>query len=62
MLSQVTPSDITIPENGGPQTISLTTSFPHCGILGNMYSCEFAVELKAKDNFQYGTYYLAKLK
>ncbi|XP_076084789.1 von Willebrand factor D and EGF domain-containing protein-like isoform X2 [Mytilus galloprovincialis] len=49
----VTPSDITIPENGGPQTISLTTSIPHCGILGNTYSCEFAVELKAKDNFQY---------
>ncbi|VDI57401.1 Hypothetical predicted protein [Mytilus galloprovincialis] len=52
MGKRVTPSNITVPENGGPQTISLTTSIPHCRILGNTNSCEFAVELKAKDNFQ----------
>ncbi|XP_076084797.1 von Willebrand factor D and EGF domain-containing protein-like [Mytilus galloprovincialis] len=45
------PPSITTSENGTPQEITLKTSIPHCAPMGSKPSCDFAVEIKGRDNF-----------
>lgn len=48
------PPSITTSENGTPQEITLKTSIPHCAPIGSKPSCDFAVEIKGRDNFTNG--------
>ncbi|CAG2228396.1 unnamed protein product [Mytilus edulis] len=51
MGKRAEPPSITTSENGTPQEITLKTSIPHCAPMGSKPSCDFAVEIKGKDNF-----------
>ncbi|CAC5424566.1 unnamed protein product [Mytilus coruscus] len=50
MGKRAEPPSITTSENGTPQLITLKTSIPHCAPLGSKPSCDFAVEIKGRDN------------